>query len=137
MAVGPAGTALSDQGLFEPTGVAVGFEVGSRDGFGPLPDDAELGLVACRWRAPGIVTFDLTCGGGQQPDYPLEVPLSLGIARGDTGIGTGGALTLGNSGVFSITTDLNHVQVSADQPPQTTWDASRSQVPDPARTGCF
>lgn len=126
--------------MFEPTGVADRFELASqpewRDGFDPLPRGVKLGLEGCRWRAPGIVTYDLTWDGGREPDYPLQVPLSLTVARGDTGIGSGGVVTLREPGAFSITTDLNQVHVRPDQPSRSTWESSRYQVPEPARTGC-
>jgi len=65
----------------------------------------ELGLEGCRWRGPGLYSFDMTWTPEGDVDWPVTILVTQTILRGDTGLGWGSFVTLEGPGEFSIPHD--------------------------------
>ena len=84
-------------------GVAQAFvEVHSATAPAPAAVPGTLTLRGCRWRAPGMTTFDMTWRAGAGARFPAKVRIDLERIEGDQGFGAGGDVTLSGAGDFAV-----------------------------------
>jgi hypothetical protein len=95
----------------------------------PLGDPpGRLDVVACRWRAPGVFTYDLHWRPAVGAHLPATVGIELARIESDMLDGVAGTLTVGDEADIEATVDFR-----ADDPPpavvdEATWAASRADV---------
>lgn len=98
----------------------------------------ELTLTGCRWRGPGLYSFDFDW----QPDEPVESPVVVvveqGILRGDQGFGWAGYATLTGAGKFSVPHDTYAVlKIAGSSDPGSEASANRSTLQIEQDVSCF
>ena len=90
------------------------------------PPPGQVELSACRWRGPGLYTFDLTFRPDSGAQLPVTFPLSLDYLTGDMGSGRSGEIALARGGDFSVTINDNELRASWVDPltSSSRWDSS-------------
>ena len=94
-------------------GVATAFDPGLER----TDPTGDVRLDTCRWRGPGMVTFDMTFEPDEGVDLPTTFWIGLDVNSGDTGTGSSGSVTLDGAGAFSITTNPLGLISAPDHPP--------------------
>jgi hypothetical protein len=95
----------------------------------PLGDPpGRLDVVACRWRAPGVFTYDLHWRPVEGARLPATVGIQLARSESDMLDGVAGSLRVGDEADIEATVDFR-----ADDPPpvvvdEASWAASRADI---------
>lgn len=85
-----------------------------------------LRLRSCRWRGPGIVTFDLRWTPSEEASSPVTIPISLTLGTDDVGQTYLVDVVLSEAGDFSIDFDSYDADARQVTPPTPRrWQASR------------
>lgn len=90
----------------------------------------EVDLVGCRWRGPGLYSFDMTWAPDEPVDWPVTILVEQRILRGDEGFRWGGFVTLSGPGDFSVPHNTYEVaRLLDEQREKTTYvSANRSDL---------
>jgi hypothetical protein len=112
-----------------PTDPAVSYRL--RDPQSGLPEDSgfpgSLLFESCRWRSPGIITFDMKWTPLGENTWPAVIPVSLELGTGDTGEGYPIDVILNQPGSFSIDFDYYEAKsVQGDPIERRQWQAGRA-----------
>ena len=67
--------------------------------------EGDLDLIGCRWRAPGLYSFDYEWTPAEEQDGPASLLVEQGLWRGDQGFGWAGFVELDAPGAFSVPHD--------------------------------
>jgi hypothetical protein len=98
-------------------------------GISPSADagvSGHLGVGACRWRRPGLVTFDLRWTPSDESSWPVTIPISLTLGTDDVGQSYLVDVVLSEPGDFSIDFDFYKADARQEAPSAPRrWQASR------------